>query len=153
MLSRETGDATQVAWVLDIQQVPLTRPDHQQVSVLICNETDCQLALGMVGHAVGLRNYVPNAQGNFREQVIDLDESSVYQQGNRKWFACPGISSRCGSKRMKLYLPPGATTFACADCHALTIPHAPGRAPRWKDIPLRLEVLHWHEPLELQKGA
>ncbi len=139
-----------IARVLDIQQVPLTRPHDSRVSVLISSDSGSPLALGLVGHFIGLRNYLPPAHDGFREQVIEFTESDVYRRGQRRWFTCPGTSSPCGSKRMKLYLPPGERIFACADCHALAIPHAPDRSPRWKDKALRLEVLRWHEPQELQ---
>ena len=109
----------------------------------------------MVGKTIGLRNYLPSVDDSFSEQVIELDESTVYQRGRRAWFACPGLSAPCGSKRMKLYLPPGESTFACAECHVLEIPHAPDRASRWKGASVRLEVMRWHEPAELHlpKGA
>jgi hypothetical protein len=147
--------AQAVVRVLDIQQMPLTRPNAQQVSVLICSEPACSLALGLVGHVIGLRNYEPETHESFREQVIVLDESNVFQQGRRRWFACPGIKKPCGSRRMKLYLPPGETVFACAECHELAVPHAPERPLRWRNQSLPQEVLRWHEPVEMQaaKGA
>ena len=154
-VSNHVEAPARVVRVLDIQQMPLTRPNAQQVSVLICSEPDCPLALGLVGHVIGLRSYESESQEYFREQVIELGESSVYRQGRRRWFECPGVAGPCASKRMKLYLPPGESTFACADCHHLTIPHTPDRPLRWHDEVLSQEVLRWHEPAEfhLSKGA
>ena len=35
--------------------------------------------------------------------------------GVRPWFSCPS----CGTRREKLYLPPGGEVFACRECHGL----------------------------------
>jgi hypothetical protein len=85
------------------------------------------------------------------EQVIELIESDVYGRGQRKWFACPGVDGRaCGSRRMKLYLPPGEPGFACAACHGIVVPHAPHRPLSWRGLSLRQSSLSWHEPAELR---
>jgi hypothetical protein len=110
------------------------------------------LALGVVGDRVGIQASEPGYA--FDEQVIELAESDVYRRGQRKWFACPGLDGRaCGSKRMKLYLPPGESTFACTDCHGITVPHTPDRPMRWRDEPVRQQVLRWHEPVEIARRS
>jgi len=141
-----------VARVLDIQQVPLTPPNSRRVSVLISDDDGAHLAMGLVGNQVGLYAYGSVYDDGFADQVIQLTESDVYGRGLRKWFSCPGLPGRpCGSKRMKLYLPPGECGFACTDCHEITVPHTPDRPLRWRGDSVRQVVLRWHEPAEMTR--
>ena len=143
-----------IACVLDIQQVPLTQPNPRLVSLLISDDERAAFAMGLVGNAVGLRAYAPGEGGGFEEQVIELVESGVYGRGQRKWFACPGLPGLpCGSKRMKLYLPPGESVFACTECHEIVVPHTPERPLRRHGESLRQVVLRWHEPAEMTRRS
>jgi hypothetical protein len=103
-----------------------------------------------VGNLLGLRSEASYGGQRLQEQVIELAESNVYGRGRRKWLACPGLPGKaCGSRRMKLYLPPGGGVFACTECHSIAVPHTPDRPLRWHGQALRPLVLHWRSPLEL----
>lgn len=64
-------------------------------------------------------------RGEDREPVhLDLatDATPGGFGGVRRWLRCPGAraSDPCGRRVGTLHLPPGATRFACRDCHRLT---------------------------------
>lgn len=146
--------AVSIARVLDIRQVPLTRPNPRRVSVLVSEDEIAPLAMSLVGNLVGLRSLAAPGADGFDEQVVELADSDVYGRGQRKWFACPGLAGReCGSRRMKLYLPPGGTAFACVDCHGITLPHTPARPLLWRGNSVRQTVLKWHEPEQLARRS
>jgi len=136
--------------VLDIRQVLLTSPNSPRVSVLISDDEGGLLAMGLIGNRLGLSSYGTQAGHSLDEQVVELVESEVYGRGRRKWFECPGLPGKpCGTRRMKLYLPPGESIFTCSGCHDIVVPHTPDRPLRRRGELLRQLVLHWRSPLEL----
>jgi len=56
--------------------------------------------------------------GRFEKQAyaVRLKATQPFYGGRRWWFECPACGRRC----FKLYLPPGATVFACRACYDLT---------------------------------
>ncbi|NPU98912.1 MAG: hypothetical protein HPY51_17075 [Candidatus Omnitrophica bacterium] len=56
--------------------------------------------------------------GCFKKEAytIYLVATRPHYGGRRWWFECPACGRRC----FKLYLPPGATVFACRACYDLT---------------------------------
>jgi hypothetical protein len=59
--------------------------------------------------------YSNSVQGK-RFTRIELTTSGCNFGGVRWWFQCPNCRRRCGA----VYLPPGASRFACRHCHELT---------------------------------
>jgi LSD1 subclass zinc finger protein len=136
--------------VLDIQQVQLTPTNRHRVSLLISDDEGTLLAMGVIGNLLGLSSSGASDEDDLDEQVIELVESDVFARGRRKWFECPGLPGKpCGTRRMKLYLPPGESAFACSACHAIMVPHTPDRPLRRRGRLLRQLVLHWRSPLQL----
>jgi LSD1 subclass zinc finger protein len=132
--------------VLDIGCIPLAPADSQGVVLLVSENGGDPFAMSILSDMLGLRSHGEAWEGRFKAQVIDLLETEVYGTGHRRWLACPGLEGApCGSRRRKLYLPPGTDVFACADCHGIEVPHAPARPLRWHGLSLRREVLHWRE--------
>ena len=68
-------------------------------------ETEDLLALDLDGHDTQYISFI----------------SDWTQFGERRWFLCPySFRPSCPGRCRKLYLPPGASQFACRTCHHLT---------------------------------
>jgi LSD1 subclass zinc finger protein len=132
--------------VLDIGCIPLAAVEASTVTLLVSEAGGDPFAMSILSDMLGLRSDGDGREGRFKAQVIDLAESTVYGSGSRRWLACPGLQGiQCGSRRRKLYLPPGAGVFACAECYGIEVPHAPGRPLRWQGASFRRAVIRWRE--------
>ena len=54
--------------------------------------------------------------------AIKLESTACFFGGQRWWFYCPSVKDgqACEQRVAKLYLPPGASYFACRTCHSLS---------------------------------
>lgn len=63
------------------------------------------------------------SQGKMVNNRIGLETTPCHFGGERWWMQCPapGATNGCEGRRFgKLYLPPGAESFSCRECHDLS---------------------------------
>ena len=131
--------------VLDIARLGLTRDRGRRVQILASSayQAGLRFSLAAMGNDVGVvchgGRYGAQA---FFEQVISLTYTRSFGTGERVWLSCD-----CGRRAGKLYLPPGETAFACAECLDLHLNHDRGAAVRWRGRTLDKATLEWAEPL------
>ena len=131
--------------ILDIARLGLTRDRGRRVQILASSayQAGLRFSLAAMGSDVGVVCH-GGRLGSLAlfEQVIPLTHTRSFGTGERLWLTCA-----CGRRAGKLYLPPGETAFACAECLGVHLNHESGVAVRWQDRTLKKATLDWTEPL------
>jgi hypothetical protein len=139
-----------VCLILDITRLGLTRDRGRSVRIYAASpfEAGPRLSLATLGNELGIVcQGTGGRDGGFREQVICLARTRSFEAGERRWLSCPGLANApCGRRAMKLYLPPGESVFACAECHGMRLGHERGSTLHWRGRLLRRCVLDWQDP-------